>query len=359
MIKNTPPKKKKLKGKLSFKPKYLVVFFIICVAFLVILAAVVRATQQRLIKTSRENTQQIQAISVNLQRLQQQQNQYQQWLKNERSNKTQNNLYDVLYKIKLANLYFSLGENLRALRLLKSTQSILDTLKNEQTTSLKQQITDTIEYLNTLAQININQTILTLDKTIQVIETLPVLNEYNSQKNTQTSSQQASEKSSSIPQSHWWDPILKQLKQLVVIHRTKADEGIFFKENVLLIKQMIIQKILQAQQALLRNDFTLYQHNTNVAITWLKEYCSKDKVQLQAIIKTLTTLNAYKMTPKNQPTDFFTLIKITEKTIDQLHPNMTAQNTQSTSSKQNETLSNKTPSPSVVNALSSKPAIEI
>jgi uncharacterized protein HemX len=358
MNKNTPPKKKKLKDKLSFKPKYLVIFFMICVAFLVILAAVVRATQQRLIKTSRENTQQIQTMSLKLQRLQQQQTQYDRWWQHERSNNTQNNLYDVLYKIKLANVYFSLGENVRALQLLKSTQSILNTLNNKQTDSLKQQITDTVEYLNTLTQVNINKTIVTLDQAIETIETLPVLNGYSQQQNTQIMPPQTSEQSPSTLQSHWWDPILKQLKQLVVIHRTKTDEGIFFKENALLIKQMIIQKILQAQQALLRNDFVLYQHNTNVAMTWLKEYCSKDKKQLQTIITTLTNLNAYKINSKNRSIDFYTLIDTTEKIIDQLSINTTAESTQSEPLKQTAHSSKVSLSP-LIKTLSSKSAIEI
>lgn len=338
MIKNTLPKKKKLKDRFFLKPKYFIVFFMVCIVFLVILAAIVRATQLHLIKASRDNTQQLRTMSLKLEQLQQQQNQYQRWWTHERANKMQNVLYDVLYKIKLANLYASLGENSSALQLLKNTQSILDTLNNEQIDLLKQQVIKTIEYLNQLAHVDINKTILTLDTTIQTIEILPVLNGYNSKKNTKTVLEQKNEKPSSTPQSHFWNSILKQLKQLVVIHRTKKGEGVFFKENALLIKQMIIQKLLQAQQALLINDFTLYQHNINIAMTWLKEYCSKDKAKLQAIIKTLTNLNAYKIELKNQSVDFFKLIKTTEKTIHQFDPSTTLNNTQPTPSERIEKL---------------------
>ena len=354
-----PSKKKKFNLTLSFKAKYLIPFFVICISFVVILAAIIRNTQQQLMKISKNNTQQIQTISVALQQLQQQQHEYQKWWNHQRSNKIQNTLYDALYKIKLANLYFSVGDNHSALQLLNSTQSILEQLSNKQVDSLKQQITTIIEYLKKVSQVNTHQTIVTLDHTIRSIESLAVLNGYHVH-NTLHEKMQSTpvNQTSSLPKSHWWNAVLNQLKQLVIIHRTQADEGIFFKENALLIKQMIIQKLLQMQQALLRNDFTLYQHNTNIVITWLTEYCSKNKTQFNMITTTLTHLKAYHIKLENHSIDFLALIDFTKNTIDQLDTHTTVKKEKSTVLIPKDTATKK-PLPSTNHLVSSKVAIKI
>jgi uncharacterized protein HemX len=339
---NHPRKNKRTKKIFSFNSKYLIVFFAVCFALFVILATVMRATQQQLMKTADENTQQIRTLSLQLQKLQRQENQYEKWWENERSNKIQNRLYDVLYKLKLANLYFNMGSFSQAKQLLIQTQPLLRAIGTKQSDVLNQKVDVIIEQLVTLTPVDINQTILVLDQINQTIEKLPVLNQAHTHSKQKPTAPEENA-SSMVKQSqaiNVWRLFLNQLKQLIIIHHSNDNESIFFKENTLLIRQTLTQKILQMQLALLKNNFELYQHNTDIVITWLKEYFSLDKKQLNAVIQQLQNLRAYTVTIKPQSIDFPLLIKATNQAIQSININDTTMKTdQRTVKKQQENAS--------------------
>jgi uncharacterized protein HemX len=298
MSKNVPLNKNG-KSKPLFIKKYLTTFFVICTLFLIIMAGVIRTKQQTLIKSLAENITQTQANTVQLQNLEEQQNQYQDWWKNEHLKTKQNALYDILYKIKLANLYYILGNNRQTLQLLKSTASLLETISDQDKRGIdiKKRIDQSIQTVQVLSSINVSQTIVTLDAIDQKIQTLPVFNQYKMTSNDQQTKTAHPKTAKKTSLKKWWAPILEQLRQLVTIHRTADDEGIFFKENALLIKQMVSQKILQAQQALLQNNIRLYQHDIDVVLTWLNEYFAKNRKKTEMLVRQLKNMRAYQIEP--------------------------------------------------------------
>jgi uncharacterized protein HemX len=273
--------------------KHLLVFSTLSIAFLLILAIVIRLHQQTLTKDIAAALEQTKRHSEQLITLQTRQNQYYYWWKNERLHNIEEVLYDVQYRVRLANLYYTLGDNANALKSLTSAVSLIHTLNDQRMNPLKTQIKSAINTLDALSNIDQTNTIFKLDTINTAIQTLPIAAQYQNKHKLPNNLPASKHTAFNNVINKWIYSIWSELKQLIIIRRADPDDGTLLKENTGLIKQMVSIKLLQAQQALLVNNIKLYQHNIHIVIDWLNHYFSQDNPMIQE----LKQLQAYEIQP--------------------------------------------------------------
>ena len=208
-------------------------------------------------------------------------------------------ILDAGYLIHLAHLHLTVEKNIvLGLHFLKMAQSRLQSLTSTNLLPLKQALDSDIATISSVTKINPAALIAQIDTLSTQIANLPTQPERVINATDQPI------KNETTPGESWWDRMKRNLSGLqrlfIIRHVDTPVAPILGPEQMLLLKENIRFKLLQAQWALLHQQSGLYEQSLNSAAELLDTY-EQNKPAAAPIVKKIRDLAMIDINPQVPP----------------------------------------------------------
>jgi uroporphyrin-3 C-methyltransferase len=203
------------------------------------------------------------------------------------------------YLVKMANDQLQwMNQRVLAISLLKRADDVLQKIKNTNVVPIRQSLANDLAKLESLAELNINDTYARLNTLSHNIIDMPIVDSLANIKKDQHQLQTKAADTSSWRNAldHAW----LQLQQVIVIRRVQPNElPLIMPDEKSYLYQNLNSQIENAMWGLLHHDERVYQLSLERAHKWTERYFVADDTKTKSVIQEIAILQKVDVQPTN------------------------------------------------------------